>query len=56
MIAALVAAIAVTSFSVQPLVATRHDAHLVNAWGLAASPTGPWWVSNEASDTSTLAT
>ena len=54
MIAALVAAIAVTSFSVQPLVATRHDAHLVNAWGLAASPTGPWWVSNEASDTSTL--
>jgi uncharacterized protein (TIGR03118 family) len=33
----------------------RHvDARLVNAWGLAASPTGPWWTSNEASSTSTL--
>jgi uncharacterized protein (TIGR03118 family) len=26
----------------------------VNAWGLAASPTGPWWTSNEAQSTSTL--
>ena len=25
-------------------------AQLVNAWGLAASPTGPWWTANEASD------
>ena len=34
--------------------AANADAHLVNAWGLAASPTGPWWTSNEASATSTL--
>lgn len=34
--------------------ATHFDAQLVNAWGLAASPTGPWWTSNEASATSTL--
>jgi uncharacterized protein (TIGR03118 family) len=30
------------------------DPLLVNAWGLAASPTGPWWVGNEARGTSTL--
>jgi uncharacterized protein (TIGR03118 family) len=30
------------------------DRALVNAWGLASSPTGPWWTSNEASATSTL--
>jgi uncharacterized protein (TIGR03118 family) len=30
------------------------DGRLVNAWGLAASPTGPWWTGNEASSTSTL--
>ena len=30
------------------------DLRLVNAWGLAASPTGPWWTGNEASSTSTL--
>ena len=41
------------------LVVTRlatdaRDASLVNAWGLAASPTGPWWVSNEARGASTL--
>jgi uncharacterized protein (TIGR03118 family) len=30
------------------------DRRLVNAWGLAASPTGPWWISNEATATSTL--
>jgi uncharacterized protein (TIGR03118 family) len=34
--------------------APRRDRSLVNAWGLAASPTGPWWTSNEASSTSTL--
>jgi uncharacterized protein (TIGR03118 family) len=34
--------------------AAQVDARLVNAWGLAASPTGPWWTSNEASATSTL--
>jgi uncharacterized protein (TIGR03118 family) len=34
--------------------ASNVDARLVNAWGIAASPTGPWWTSNEASATSTL--
>ena len=36
------------------LVTDARDAKLVNAWGLAASPTGPWWVANEARDVSTL--
>src|SRR4051794_35877368 len=36
------------------LVTNRDDAQLVNAWGLAASPTGPWWVANEARGSSTL--
>jgi uncharacterized protein (TIGR03118 family) len=31
-----------------------HDVKLVNAWGLAASPTGPWWTANEARSSSTL--
>jgi uncharacterized protein (TIGR03118 family) len=30
------------------------DTTLVNAWGIAASPTGPWWTSNEARGSSTL--
>lgn len=34
--------------------APYRDRSLVNAWGLVASPTGPWWTSNEATDTSTL--
>jgi uncharacterized protein (TIGR03118 family) len=34
--------------------AREHDPTLVNAWGLAASPTGPWWTANEARDTSSL--
>jgi len=34
--------------------APQVDRSLVNAWGLAASATGPWWTSNEASATSTL--
>ena len=48
------------AYHVQRLVSDRQgraahsDAHLVNAWGLAASPTGPWWTANEASSTSTL--
>jgi uncharacterized protein (TIGR03118 family) len=32
----------------------RTDRELINAWGLAASPTGPWWVANEARASSTL--
>ncbi len=46
------ALLAATQFTLSRLV--THDRPLVNAWGLAASATGPWWVSNEASDTSTL--
>ena len=34
--------------------ASSVDATLVNAWGIAASPTGPWWTSNEARGSSTL--
>jgi uncharacterized protein (TIGR03118 family) len=30
------------------------DPKLVNAWGIAASPMGPWWVANNGSDSSTL--
>jgi uncharacterized protein (TIGR03118 family) len=35
---------------------TTLDQNLVNAWGLAASGTGPWWTANEATETSTLYT
>lgn len=36
-------------------VPARHtDANLKNPWGLAASPTGPWWVANNATGTATL--
>ena len=41
-------------FTVQRLVSDRADAQLVNAWGLAASATGPWWIANEARSSSTL--
>jgi uncharacterized protein (TIGR03118 family) len=47
-------AAALAAFTVHPLVGTRVDAQLVNPWGLAASPTGPWWVSNEAQGSSTI--
>jgi uncharacterized protein (TIGR03118 family) len=30
------------------------DSNLQNPWGLVASPTSPWWVSNNAGGTSTL--
>jgi uncharacterized protein (TIGR03118 family) len=30
------------------------DADLVNAWGLVAGPTTPWWVANNGTGTSTL--
>jgi len=33
---------------------TAVDAHLVNAWGLVAGPTTPWWVSDNGADLSTL--
>lgn len=41
-------------FSRQALVTDRADHRLVNAWGLAASAEGPWWVANEGTSTSTL--
>jgi uncharacterized protein (TIGR03118 family) len=41
-------------FVVRALVSDRADAQLVNAWGLAASATGPWWVANEARSSSTI--
>ncbi len=34
--------------------AAFRDKSLVNAWGLAASATGPWWTANQARDASTL--
>ena len=44
-------------YVVTPLVSDGVPAptdQLVNAWGLAASPTGPWWVANEARGASTI--
>jgi uncharacterized protein (TIGR03118 family) len=38
----------------QPGVAARTDPNLVNAWGLTASGTSPWWVSDNGTDLSTL--
>ncbi|HET8872360.1 MAG TPA: TIGR03118 family protein [Gaiellaceae bacterium] len=38
----------------QPGVAARTDPNLVNAWGLTASTTSPWWVSDNGTDLSTL--
>jgi uncharacterized protein (TIGR03118 family) len=35
-------------------VATFQDPNLVNAWGLAAGPTTPWWVADADADVSTL--
>src|SRR5438105_3299464 len=48
------------SYTVTPLVsdqagaAPTMDPHLVNAWGLTASPSSPWWVANNGTNTSTL--
>jgi uncharacterized protein (TIGR03118 family) len=48
------------SYTVTPLVsnggvpAPLTDQHLVNAWGLVAGPTTPWWVSDNGTDLSTL--
>jgi uncharacterized protein (TIGR03118 family) len=38
----------------QPGEASHLDPNLVNAWGLAASPTSPWWVADNGTDVSTL--
>jgi uncharacterized protein (TIGR03118 family) len=45
---------AVDAYAVRTLASDRTDRQLVNAWGLAASPTGPWWTANEARDASTV--
>jgi uncharacterized protein (TIGR03118 family) len=48
------------SYTVTPLVsdqagvAPHTDTNLVNAWGLTAGPTTPWWVSDNGTDKSTL--
>jgi uncharacterized protein (TIGR03118 family) len=34
--------------------ADQTDANVVNAWGLAALPTGPWWITDNATDTATV--
>src|SRR6266566_466786 len=34
--------------------AAQVDPHLVNAWGLVAGPSTPWWVSNNGTSSSTL--
>jgi uncharacterized protein (TIGR03118 family) len=59
MLAALVVALLAVAtphgqYTVHRLVSDRSDAQLVNAWGLAATATGPWWVANEARSSSTL--
>lgn len=41
-------------YALRPLVSDEADAQLINAWGLAASATGPWWVANEGRSSSTL--
>src|SRR3954471_24328525 len=38
----------------QPGVAPVTDHNLVNAWGVSEGPTTPWWVANNATNTSTL--
>jgi uncharacterized protein (TIGR03118 family) len=48
------------SYTVTPLVsdqagvAPHTDSNLVNAWGLTAGPTTPWWVADNGTDKSTL--
>ncbi len=37
-----------------PSLAPRTDPNLVNAWGIAHSPTGPIWIANNGSGTSTV--
>src|SRR6266540_817428 len=55
-----VAAADANAYTVMPLVSntgiagTLTDSHLVNAWGLVAGPTSPWWVNAADSDLSLL--
>src|SRR6266566_7797612 len=34
--------------------AAHTDGHLVNAWGLTATASSPWWVANNGTDSTTL--
>ncbi|HEY2748590.1 MAG TPA: hypothetical protein VGL86_28410, partial [Polyangia bacterium] len=38
----------------QPDHANFTDPNLVNPWGVAHSPSSPWWVANNGSNTATL--
>src|SRR5213593_5050474 len=38
------------------LTADHVDPNLVNAWGLTAQPTSPWWVADNGTDVSTIYT
>ena len=48
------------AYTVTPLVSDEGgtgvlpDSHVVNAWGLVAGPTTPWWIANNGTSTSTL--
>src|SRR5439155_385406 len=44
------------SYTVNNLVSDSTDANLVNGWGISASSTSPWWVSDNGTDKSTLYT
>jgi uncharacterized protein (TIGR03118 family) len=46
----------VNQVSNQAMAANIHDADLVNAWGLALSPTSPLWVANNGTNTATIYT
>src|SRR6267378_8655132 len=56
--AAPAGAVADTEYSVHPLVsnvagaASHTDSDLVNAWGLTASATSPWWVADNGTSVS----
>ena len=58
--AAPAVAAADNAYAVHPLVsnvagaAPTTDPNLVNAWGLTASPTSPWWVADNGTSLSTL--
>jgi uncharacterized protein (TIGR03118 family) len=64
LLAALVAVIAgpaqarrqANVFAVTQQATDASDASLVNAWGLVAGPTTPWWTANNGTSTSTLYT
>jgi uncharacterized protein (TIGR03118 family) len=43
-------------YTVHPLVTDSNDPSLVNAWGISAGPTTPWWSANNGTNTSTLYT